>query len=307
MVSIIIVNYNTSALVLDCIDSICRHTRGVPFEIIVADNNSSEEQTAMLRHDDRFALLLLDENIGFGRANNRAAEKAHGDILFLLNPDTILLNDAVALLAGYMQAHPEVAICGGNLYDAEMQPTHSYHRIAPSILSEMDFATGQIYRRLRYGRSAQFNHTGEPLKVEMITGADLMIRRDVWQQLKGFDEDFFMYCEDADLCYRCHSLGFDVVSFPDARIQHLEGRSFRETETHCRRILDGRFIFFRKHYSALYNLTADILNILSLCCAVCVSWVVGKRGSDYRIRLKTYLKMIPGTSGNGGRQKTDKS
>ncbi len=294
MVSIIIVNYNTSRLVLDCIDSVYKHTQGIDFEVLVADNHSSDAQVAMLRGDDRFTLLPLEENLGFGRANNRAAQMAKGDRLFLLNPDTVLLNDAVTILADYMQAHPQVGICGGNLYDANRQPTHSYHRIAPSILSEMDFATGQIYRRLRYGRSAQFNHTGAPLKVEMITGADLMIRREVWLQLQGFDEAFFMYCEDADLCRRCLSKGYEVVSVPDARIQHLEGQSFRETEAHCRRILDGRFIYFRKHYSVLYNKVADILNIASLCCAVGIGSLFGKRVNDYRIRLKVYFQMIKG-------------
>ncbi len=295
MVSIISVNYNTSRLVLDCIDSVYKHSQGIDFEVLVADNHSSDDQVAMLRGDDRFTLLPLEEDLGFGRANNRAAQIAKGELIFLLNPDTILLNDAVALLAGYMQANPQVGICGGNLYDTNMLPTHSYHRMGPSILSEMDFATGQIYRRLRYGRSAQFNHTGAPLKVEMITGADLMIRREVWLQLQGFDEAFFMYCEDADLCRRCQQKGYEVVSVPDARIQHLEGQSFRETEAHCRRILDGRFIFFRKHYSVLYNCVADILNIASLCCAVCVSSVIGKRGDDYRLRLKIYLQKIKDT------------
>ncbi len=294
MVSIIIVNYNTSALVIDCVDSIYRHTRGVAFEIIVADNHSSEAQVAMLRNDDRFTLLELEQNLGFGRANNRAAQLAHGNILFLLNPDTVLLNDAVTLLVEYMTEHPEVGICGGNIYDVDNHPAHSFHRIVPSVLSEMDFATGQIYRRLRFGKSAQFNRTDMPLKVKMITGADLMIRRDVWQHLQGFDESFFMYYEDADLCYRCILHGYQVVSLPNAHIQHLEGRSFQETEAHCRRILDGRFIFFRKHYSVVYNSVADVLNIVSLCCAVGVSMVLGKRGNDYRIRLKIYLQKIKG-------------
>jgi GT2 family glycosyltransferase len=193
---------------------------------------------------------------------------AKGDYLLLLNPDTVLLNDAVTLLFRYMDAHPEVGICGGNLYDSDLQPTHSFHRLYPSFLSEMDFALGQVYRKIRFRGNAQFNRSEHPIEVAMITGADLMIRSDVWNKLKGFDTIFFMYGEDADLCKRCKQLGYSVVAIPEAHIQHLEGKSFIESESHCRRILDGRFTYFNKHYGTLYNKLTDAMNILSLHIAV---------------------------------------
>ena len=120
MVSIIIVNYHTSHLLLHCVDAIEEQVKGVDYEIIVADNASSEEELVLLRDDKRFTLLELDENVGFGNANNAAAQMAKGDYLLLLNPDTVLLNDAVTLLFRYMDAHPEVGICGGNLYDSDL-------------------------------------------------------------------------------------------------------------------------------------------------------------------------------------------
>ena len=268
MVSIIIVNYHTSHLLLHCVDAIEEQVKGVDYEIIVADNASSEEELVLLRDDKRFTLLELDENVGFGNANNAAAQMAKGDYLLLLNPDTVLLNDAVTLLFRYMDAHPEVGICGGNLYDSDLQPTHSFHRLYPSFLSEMDFALGQVYRKIRFRGNAQFNSSEHPIEVAMITGADLMIRTDVWNKLKGFDSIFFMYGEDADLCKRCKQLGYSVVAIPEAHIQHLEGKSFMESESHCRRILDGRFTYFNKHYGTLYNKLTDAMNILSLHIAV---------------------------------------
>ena len=268
MVSIIIVNYHTSHLLLHCVDAIEEQVKGVDYEIIVADNASSEEELVLLRDDKRFTLLELDENVGFGKANNAAAQMAKGDYLLLLNPDTVLLNDAVTLLFRYMDAHPEVGICGGNLYDSDLQPTHSFHRLYPSFLSEMDFALGQVYRKIRFRGNAQFNSSEHPIEVAMITGADLMIRTDVWNKLKGFDTCFFMYGEDADLCKRCKQLGYGVVAIPEAHIQHLEGKSFMESESHCRRILDGRFTYFNKHYGTLYNKLTDAMNILSLHIAV---------------------------------------
>lgn len=268
MVSIIIVNYHTSHLLLHCVDAIEEQVKGVDYEIIVADNASSEEELVLLRDDKRFTLLELDENVGFGNANNAAAQMAKGDYLLLLNPDTVLLNDAVTLLFRYMDAHPEVGICGGNLYDSDLQPTHSFHRLYPSFLSEMDFALGQVYRKIRFRGNAQFNSSEHPIEVAMITGADLMIRTDIWNKLKGFDTCFFMYGEDADLCKRCKQLGYGVVAIPEAHIQHLEGKSFMESESHCRRILDGRFTYFNKHYGTLYNKLTDAMNILSLHIAV---------------------------------------
>lgn len=290
MVSILIVNYKTAHLVSNCVNSICEHTKGVDYEIIVADNNSSEEERNILRRDNRYTFIELESNLGFGQANNAAAKIAKGDYLFLLNPDTILINNAVSILYKYISSHQSVGICGGNLYDANMQPTHSYHRLYPSIISEMDFASGQLFRRILYGRNRQFNTTSYPIEVAMITGADLMIRQDVWTQLQGFDSQFFMYCEDADLCFRCHHIGYKIVSVPDAHIQHLEGKSFIESEKRCRRILEGRFKFFHKHYSPLYNKVSNSLNIFSLRIAVIVYKLIGRDHAvaNYRQRLRIY-------------------
>ncbi len=291
-VSIIIVNYNTSALLLQCIESIFKNVQGVEYEIIVADNCSREDEKSLLR-DKEFKLIELPQNLGFGRANNAAAEVAKGDCLFLLNPDTILINDAVSILYNYMEKHQHVGICGGNLFDCEMNPTHSFHRMFPGFLSELDFATGKVYRRVCYGRNSQFNHTSNVLPVAMITGADLMIRRSVWDKLHGFDPDFFMYYEDTDLCKRCSECKCDIMSVPSAHIQHLEGKSFTESEKHCERILNGRFTYFSKHHSPLYNKITNLLNTSSLAVASFVFLCIGKGSlsKKYRQRLRIYKKL----------------
>lgn len=292
-VSIIIVNYNTTSLLLPCIDSIVEHTHGVSYEIIVADNGSNEESLAPLREDNRITLLEMRENLGFGRANNAGVQKATGKHLFLLNPDTLLVNDAITILYQHLETHPDTGVCGGNIFNKDMQPAHSYHVLFPSILSEMDFAFGQAYRQLRHGKNAQFNHTGKMKDVAMITGADMMVRRTAWEKVEGFDPAFFMYCEDADLCQRIKTQGYRIVSVPEASIIHLEGKSFAESETHCQRILDGRFTYFRKHYSRLYNKVADVLNIFSLLSAITVCAILRKRHrrKNYQQRLRIYRKI----------------
>lgn len=112
-VSIIIVNYNTAKLVKDCIDSIYSHTHDVGFEVIVVDNCSQAEDLAILKTDNRCHLIVAPENLGFGRANNLGAERAKGDYVFLLNPDTLLVNDAVSILYHYLAEHPTVGVAGG--------------------------------------------------------------------------------------------------------------------------------------------------------------------------------------------------
>lgn len=292
-ISVIIVNYNTASLLLQCVSSIIEHTRGVSYELIIVDNGSCEDDLELLRHESRFTLIELHENLGFGRANNAGVKEAKGEHIFLLNPDTILVNDAISILYKHLIEHPHTGICGGNIYNKEMQPAHSYHVLLPSILSEMDFACGQIFRRIRYGKNAQFNNTGKEMEVAMITGADMMIRRQAWEKVNGFDPAFFMYCEDADLCLRVKSQGYSIVSVPDASIIHLEGKSFVESEDHCRRVLDGRFTYFRKHYSWIYNKVSNILNISSLLAAIMVCTILSKRErrNNYSQRLRIYRQI----------------
>lgn len=294
MVSIIIVNYNTSDMILECVASIYANVHATDFEILVADNGSTADEIAKLKSQQQFHLVCLGKNIGFGKANNEASRHANGDYLFFLNPDTLLLNDAVSILSHYMEKHPDVGISGGNIFNAERCPSHSHHMLLPSILSEMDFAFFQLYRKLRFGINSQFNHTGKVIDVPMITGADLMISRKAWKETGGFDPSFFMYYEDADLCKNVLDLGYRIVNVPSACIVHYEGKSFVESPDRYRRILDGRFKYFRKHYSSLYNSVADFLNLLTIRTAVIFYTFTSNDvlKNNFKIRFNEYKKNI---------------
>ena len=110
--SVIIVNYNTTRLLQQCVESIVCHTHGVSYEIIVVDNHSSEKELTPLRKDCRITLIELQENLGFGRANNAGAAHAKGEHLLLLNPDTILVNDAITILYQHLLSTPSTGLCG---------------------------------------------------------------------------------------------------------------------------------------------------------------------------------------------------
>lgn len=228
-VSIIIVNYHTSDQVRDCIDSIYGFTSGVTYEIIIVDNNSEPNLSKIFDGYRHVSIISLPENIGFGQANNEGFKAARGRYLFCLNPDTILLNNAVRELATFMDTHPESGATGGNLYNTDMKPTLSFRRILPGIKWEINEFLNLKPEKMRFGKNRIFNHTGQPMEVAYITGADLMLRRETIEQTGGYDPAFFMYYEETDLCNRIKRTGWKIYSVPTAKIQHLEGGSFSET------------------------------------------------------------------------------
>lgn len=263
MISILIVNYASVALIRDCIKSVLSHSEGVDFEIIVADNSSQPQEVKRLQEEfppetlnpgfKALKTVLLTENVGFGRANNAAAELAEGDLIFCLNPDTLLLNNALAILAEFLATHPKVGACGGNLYGRDMRRALSYRRISPGPLWEISEALKLHPERILFGRNTRFNRSGRPLKVGYITGADLMIRREVWEQTGGFSPEFFMFFEETDLCRRIRRLGWKIYSVPDSQIQHLEGSSFGESsppsDTKLRFYEEGRLRYYARNLS----------------------------------------------------------
>ena len=290
-ISVVFVNYKTVPLILNCLESVYAKTREISYEIIVVDNNSGDDfqQTIQAKYPE-VKCLPLSENIGFGRANNEGLKIASGRNILFLNPDTLLLNNAVKILSDYLDAHPEVGVCGGNLYDEEMKPTHSYRMCLPGIYWELNDLFHGLLDKARWGKNAQFNHTGKPRNVGYITGADMIVRREILDKVGSFSPEFFMYYEETELTYRIKKAGYKVVSIPEAEIQHLEGKSFEKSKSRIRiELLErGRKQYYALCHSVLYNMMANLLVICFLLsrilyCLVTCKW---SRLSYYRVRLK---------------------
>lgn len=267
--SIIIVNYKTVQLILDCLESLFAKTLGLAFEIIVVDNASGDGfQEKIHNRFPEVLCLPLKENIGFGCANNEGLKIAKGRNILFLNPDTLLLNNAVKLLSDYLDTHPRIGVCGGNLYDERMQPAHSYMMRLPGIVWELNGLLHGIPDRLRWGRNGQFNHTERPRRVGYITGADMMVRRSVLDEVGGFSPAFFMYYEETELTFRIKKAGYKVVSLPAAKIQHLEGRSFEKKSKINRRKIEyfqnGRCLYYKLCHRRWARCTALLIYSLSL-------------------------------------------
>ena len=226
-VSIIIVNFNTKQMTKECIDSIFKFTKGISYEVIVVDNNSTDGIKEFLELDDRIIYVYNSSNLGFGRANNVGAGYAKGEVLFFLNTDTLIIDNVIYDMFCFLKQNLKVAICGTNLVNKELAPTLSFERFFPSIKYLLNELLCRVPGRVLYGRNLRYNYTNRPIQVAYVSGADLMIKSELFKKVGGFDSNFFMYWEETDLCLQIHRLGYDIIALPDHKIIHFGGSSFQ--------------------------------------------------------------------------------
>lgn len=232
LLSVIIVNYNTEDLLLNCLESLQAQDLYI-HEIIVVDNNSHDKSVARVRELFPFVhLIALTENIGFGRANNLAIARSSGELLFLLNPDTVLLPGCLAALCAYMPLHQDVGMAGTAIYDAQKR---------------LQATNKDEYPGAHYAGSL---FSGLPGSIAWLVGASLVIRRQVMEQVQGFDPDFFLYAEDVDLSLRIRKAGWILGYCAEAGIIHLEGQSERTTPPAAlfEKKIRADLLFYLKHY-----------------------------------------------------------
>ncbi len=264
--SVIIVNYNGIAFLAECLDSITEHVK-LPFEVIVVDNASHDGSPDFIRANyPDVKLIASDENLGFGKGNNLGAKYAQGDYLLLLNNDT-RISSAVGPLVQYMKKHKETGILGCRLLNRDGSVQHSigyYHtplRLLAGWLMPSKFSWPsclQLYEKnpLFYQKS----HAS----VEWITGAFMLIRRDVWDELDGMDPAFFMYMEDVDFCQRARQQGWMTAYSPEVSIIHYEGGAGEwRSKNAFLYTMDSYRIYLCKHYGTIaWNLTRYLLAVV---------------------------------------------
>ncbi|MCG8432308.1 MAG: glycosyltransferase [Candidatus Omnitrophica bacterium] len=252
-VSVLIVNYNACRLVVECIRSIYRWRLSCSFEVIVVDNNSSDDSVERIRAEfPRVRLEVNRENIGFARANNQAFSVSRGSYCLLLNPDAQVFRGSVDALFGFMESNPAVGVCGPQLLRSDHSVQRSFSRF-PSRRREL-MESIFLGRATLGSKSVSFlglRNSGitESRSVEWITGACLMLRRKMCDQIGMFDPRFFLYYEEVDLCYRARRHGWDIVVYPEAKVLHHGGRSTRlRLEMSLIEAYKSRYYFFKKHF-----------------------------------------------------------
>ncbi|WP_370793958.1 glycosyltransferase family 2 protein [Bacteroides stercorirosoris] len=284
-VSIIIVNYNTTELTIQTIKSIYEKTHDLLYEIILVDNASSDITILDINEVyPNVKLIRSSGNLGFGRANNLGYKYAIGKYIFLLNPDTILLNNAVKELYDFLEAHIDVAIAGGQLCDAKCCMTHSFQLFFPSILGEINSLFRQKISHLIDEMFVKIISDKKYGYVAYVTGADMMIRRDDIEKFGFFDSDFFMYFEETELCKRYSRFGRKIAFVLSSKIIHLEGKSFEFKENRSRLYIQGRKTYYKKVHTAAYTQIAN--------CIYRITCITGIWGSLLFFNRRKYQEWI---------------
>ena len=244
-VSVIIVNYNTPELTAELIVSIRRHTAGVGYDIIVVDNGS-EPSRRFCADPAKPALKTIqsDTNLGFGKAVNLAARSSARRYLLFANSDCRLTSNALPVMVAYMQQNHACAACSPRLIQKDGR-VHSSIRRFPDY-GNIRHSRGSILRTdSNYTLVADTSRS----EVEAMSATFMMVRRDLFEQLGGFDERFFMYVEDTDLCKRFHDVGKQVIYLGDVSVVHHWGAS---TRLHPWRMKLEHHLSIRKYFLKHY-------------------------------------------------------
>ncbi len=255
MVSIIIVTFNSSKYIRACIDSIYEKTSDCDYEIIVVDNNSSDDTVDILYHEYKKVRLIRNtHNTGFAKANNKGIRRAKGDYIMLLNPDTVLKNNAITLLRDFLDSRPDAGCVGSKLtyFDGKHQLSC---RKFPNFYNVF-FGRKSVLRFAFPNNPISKQYMQEHLDysavqtVDWVMGAAMMIKKEVLDHVGLFDEDFFLFVEDTDLCYRFMQNEYKVYYYPEAQISHFHGASVR-TRFNIAQLQHNisMYKFFRKYMS----------------------------------------------------------
>lgn len=267
-VSVVIVNYNTKLLTVACIASVVENTRDVDYEIILVDNDSSDGTVDEVRKKYPDVIISqMDENVGFGRANNAGAELAKGKYLFLLNSDTVLIENSIKEFFDFMENNPKYSACGCNLIDGEGRNV-ACHGCLPTL--KMEFFYCGLYKIFKsyFDNSlsiAQKINEGNINNTGYISGADIFIQSDAFRKLNGFDPNIFMYFEETDLFYRMQQRDMMSCVLDDIKIIHYGGASSKQATGRKLRMFEkSRFYYYRKHYNSLYVWLSKVSRILNV-------------------------------------------
>jgi GT2 family glycosyltransferase len=303
--SIIYVNWNSVNYLRDCIASVYEHTRGINFEIIVVDNASPEGGVDALKEQfPDIVLIKTGENLGFAGANNVGFRQSKGKCILFLNPDMKVLNPAINIMFQRLQSLPDAGIVGCKMFHGDLTVQTSSLMKFPGILNQvLQFEAV----RLRWPSfplwniGPLFSSSEEPAKAEVITGACMMMRREVFEKVGLFNEEYFMYAEDFDLCWKITRAGFTNYYVGGGHIIHYGGASSpREWQTVMKMKADLRLVanFRGRFYASLFRSALALNAVIRLFVATVLSLVAktgqGKEASQgtaakYRAILKTLM------------------
>ena len=245
--SIVIVSYNVRSYLEACLQSVRKALEGIEGEVFVVDNHSSDDTVSVLRSQYSWVRLIENqENLGFAKANNIAIRQSQGDYVLLLNPDTVVGEQTLRSALLFMDEHPKAGGAGVMMLNTDGTRAPESRRALPtpwvSCLKMLGFTKRYYMSHLPWD---------EPNRIEVVSGAFCLLRKEALDKIGLLDEDFFMYGEDIDLSYRLLKAGWENWYLPYAIVHH-KGKSTQKSDYRYVHIFyQAMLIFFRKHYSHL--------------------------------------------------------
>ena len=288
--SVIILNYNVRYFLEQCVLSVQNALENIEGEIIVIDNNSSDDSCAMI--EQRFPnvkLIRNNENVGFPKGNNSGVTQAKGEYICILNPDTVVAEDTFVKVLAFVQQQSDLGIVGCKLIDGAGNFLPESKRGVPTPWVAFTKITG-LYKLFSgtsgkyYAQHLNENQTG---KVDILVGAFMFLKRDLYLEVGGFDEDCFMYSDDIDLSYRILQKGKSNYYFHETTVIHYKGESTIKDETYMKRFQEAMNFFYKKHFNVPL-----VFSIFMKAGIVFFSFIKMFQGKSTR---KTRLEIIPKT------------
>jgi len=279
--SICIVNYNTKDLTYECIKSIFQNLRDMDFEIIVVDNASKDNSVDFLKQKfSNIKFISNSVNLGFGKANNQAVKIAEGEYILFLNSDTYCMNDIIKKMVNTAEINNDIGIVGIRLLNPDLTIQRSsytfpstktvffhilnFKRLLPLIkilLNKLPFLSHILDKELR--SYIFYDNIKSPIEVEVVPGACMLVRKEIFESIGGFDEKFFLYFEDIDLCKRIKENNYKIILIPETGIVHYGGASFRVSFfDFSPERYKGIIYYFAKHHSLIDNIVIRLLFIV---------------------------------------------
>ncbi len=250
--SIVILNYNVRYFLELCLHSVKAATANIDAEIIVVDNNSQDDSCKMVKQlFPEVTLIENKENLGFSKGNNQGVAIAKGEYICILNPDTVVPEDAFSQLLEFSKAKENFGIIGCKLVDGSGEFLPESKRNIPVVKIALQKIRGNSTNY--YANHVQENDIA---KVDILVGAFMFMKRAVYNQLNGFDEDYFMYGEDIDLSYKAIKSGLDNYYLGTTSIIHYKGESTLKDKSYAKRFYGAMQIFYKKHFKS--NMVFDV-------------------------------------------------
>jgi GT2 family glycosyltransferase len=245
--SIVIVNWNTKNLLLQCLEAVYQPAGAVEKEVFVVDNGSADgSQTAVRERFPGVTLIENQANLGFAKANNQALGRSRGDYLLLLNPDTRVEAGAIEKLLSFMEGHREAGAAGPQLLHPDGTKQNSIANF-PSLATELlnKRFLRWLFPKKFPGKERDYR---KPLEVDSVIGACMMVRREAMEQVGLLDEDYFLFLEETDWCYRFKKAGWKIYHVPQAKVYHFQGKGVEREKKRARiEYYRSRALFFKKN------------------------------------------------------------